>query len=162
MSPQFSIRLYQDQDASATITVFLRAIREVASRDYTPPQINAWAQVNDPIAWGQHRLSRPAWVAVHEDLVIGFGDLTLSGCLDMLFVHPDYQNLGVASQLLASIEEAARQLGLQKIDTEASLTARPFFERHGFSVVQQQSVLKRGQYLTNFMMTKQPAEAKCE
>ena len=154
MSSTIHIRPYQDQDAAATVTVFLRAIREVASQHYAPAQVEAWAQVDDAMAWAQHRLTRPAWVAECQGLVIGFCDLTASGCLDMLFVHPDYQRLGVAKRLFACAEDHARQLGLKRLYTEASLSARPFFEQQGFDMIAKQSVEKRGQYLTNFLMAK--------
>ena len=36
----------------------------------------------------------------------------------------------------------------------ASVTARPFFERHGFRVIAPQTVAKRGQSLLNFRMDK--------
>nr|VUD35133.1 acetyltransferase YafP [Raoultella sp. NCTC 9187] len=39
------IRDYQDDDFSALCAIFLRAIRQTASRDYSPRQIAAWAQV---------------------------------------------------------------------------------------------------------------------
>ena len=37
---------------------------------------------------------------------------------------------------------------------DASITARPFFEARGFQVVAAQSVVRRGQRLTNFRMEK--------
>jgi len=38
--------------------------------------------------------------------------------------------------------------------TAASITAKPFFEKMGFSVVQEQSVSRRGETLTNYLMEK--------
>ncbi len=38
--------------------------------------------------------------------------------------------------------------------TEASITAKPFFESQGFLVVKQQEVERRGQKLINFAMEK--------
>lgn len=154
MDKIISIRTYLPQDSEATIDVFLRAIREGASKDYSLSQISAWAQVPDPVTWGKHRLTRPAWVAVCDGKVIGFSDLMVDGYLDMMFVHPEYQGLGVASNLLKHIEEEAQRLGLQRVYTEASLTARPFFEHRGFQVIKEQTVEKRGQIFINFMMEK--------
>lgn len=149
-----TLRPYVTTDCDATAEIFLRAIREVASRDYTPEQIDAWAKVEDRQAWDERRSSRPTWIAEIENLPIGFADLEADGHLDMMFVHPDYQGIGAAGLLLQRIEAAAREQGLKRIFTEASLTARPFFERHGFTVLAQQSVEKRGQSLTNFRMEK--------
>lgn len=154
----FSIKAYDPTDAQATIEIFLRAIREVASKDYTPAQIAAWAKVDDAEVWGQWRASRPTWLAMNGSVPIGFADLKSDGCLDMMFVDPDHQGKGVAGLLLATVEAAARNQSLQRIFTEASLTARPFFERRGFVVVAAQQVEKRGQILANFLMEKTLAE----
>ena len=40
------IRPYHDSDLPLLCQIFLRAVRETASRDYTPAQIAAWAQVD--------------------------------------------------------------------------------------------------------------------
>ena len=41
-----------------------------------------------------------------------------------------------------------------RVFTEASVTARPFFERRGFRVVRERRVARRGVQLTNFAMEK--------
>jgi len=72
----------------------------------------------------------------------------------MMFVHPGWQGLGVASRLLRRVEEAACALGVHRIYTEASITARPFFLRRGFHLLRSQVVEKRGERLDNFLMEK--------
>lgn len=88
-----SIRSYQSQDLDAVIAIFLGAIREVAAKDYDSAQIDAWAQV-DRDAWSRRRLSRPTWVALIGEAVVGFTDLEPDGHLDMMFVHPAHQGVG--------------------------------------------------------------------
>ncbi|WP_028752797.1 GNAT family N-acetyltransferase [Rhizobium leucaenae] len=149
-----TVRPYVPADADLTIDIFLTAIREVASKDYNHAQIDAWAKVEDREAWAKRRSSRPAWMVQHGNVSIGFADLLPDGLLDMMFVHPDYQGIGAASLLLATVETEAKRLGLSRIFTEASLTARPFFERRGFRVLASQTVEKRGQMLENFWMEK--------
>jgi putative acetyltransferase len=148
-----TIRAYQPTDLDAVIAIFLGAIREIASRDYASAQIDAWAQV-DRESWALRRLSRPTWVAIIDQLPVGFADLEPNGHLDMMFVHPAHQRAGIASALLNAIEIAARAQGLSEIFTEASITARPFFERRGFSIVTAQLVEKRGRHLRNYRMEK--------
>jgi len=150
----FSVKPYERGDGQATIDIFLGAIREVASRDYSPAQIAAWAKVDDPEVWARYRASRPTWLAMDGSRPVGFADLKSDGCLDMMFVDPAYQGKGIASLLLATVENAARKQGFQRIFTEASLTARPFFEHRGFVVLAAQQVEKRGQILSNFLMEK--------
>ena len=152
-SDQYEVRAYRPSDCAAVIAVFLSAVRDVAARDYSAAQISAWAQA-DPQRWEERLNRRQAWVAVHEGNVIGFTELEADGHLDTMFVHADWQGGGVASALLHCAEEAARFHGSARLYTEASLTARPFFERRGFSVVNPQSVSVRGQTFINFRMEK--------
>lgn len=148
-----SVRLYQPTDLDAVIAIFLGAIREVASKDYDQSQINAWAQIDRKV-WEERCLSRPTWVAVLDQVIVGFSDLEPNGHLDRMFVHPVYQGIGVATLLLQTIETAALGDGLPRVFTEASLTAQPFFEKRGFQTLEQQQVAVRGQTFTNFRMEK--------
>ncbi|WP_246590410.1 GNAT family N-acetyltransferase [Rhizobium lentis] len=148
------IRPYASGDVDATIKIFLRSIREVSSKDYSAAQIEAWAKVEDRSLWAERRISRPAWIAEIAGKPVGFSDLTNDGCLDMMFVHPEFQRVGVATRLLRRVEEEALRLVCGRIYTEASRTARPFFERKGFRVITRQIVEKRGQRLENFLMEK--------
>ncbi|WP_150307297.1 GNAT family N-acetyltransferase [Planctomonas psychrotolerans] len=152
------IRAYASRDALATAAVFRRAVRATAGAGYTAAQAAAWAPDDrDPERWAKRRGSRPTWVAVEEDRVIGFTDLLPHGHVDMMFVAPDAQGRGVASALLetvlASTELAeARLRGVHALTTDASIPARPFFERHGFVVVASRDVPLRGQVLRNYRM----------
>lgn len=148
------IRRYEAADLDAVISVFLRSVRGVASRDYDAGQIAAWAQVDRDV-WSRRRLDRPTWVGLIDGVIAGFIDLESSGHIDMLFVDPASQRRGAASALLDAVENAARVQRLAILDTDASITARPFFERHGFQVIRSQDVALRGQWLTNFRMEKQ-------
>lgn len=70
----------------------------------------------------------------------------------MLFVHNDFQGLGVARNLMNHILLAAREQTLSELSTDARITARPFFERSGFHVVREQDVQLRGQTFRNYRM----------
>jgi putative acetyltransferase len=158
-----TVRRYVAADLDAVVDIFQRAIREIACKHYDPDQIAAWSEV-DAGAWAPHRLSRPAWIAEFGQDPAGFTDLEPDGHLDMMFVHPDFQDRGVATALLNSVEGAARKQGLAEIFTEASITARPFFERRGFQFIAPQQVECLGQFLTNFRMRKvlPPAGLDCQ
>lgn len=147
------VRAYRPEDRDAVIDVFVRAIRESAIRDYSPAQIDAWADIDRIDAWSAVD-DRLIWVGVVDDLVIGFTDLELSGHLDRMYVHPEHEGRGVASALLNRLEDSARSKGLTRLFTEASITAKPFFERRGFEVLTAQVVEFRGERFTNFKMEK--------
>lgn len=153
MTSFLSLRPYRSDDLDAVIAVFLGSVRKVAAKDYSPAQIEAWAQA-DPDKWSVRLLARMAWVVSAEQQVVGFAELEADGHLDTLFVHPAYQGRGVATALLDIVEAAARGQGVLRLFTEASITAYPFFERRGFQLLKPQMVEVRGQILRNFRMEK--------
>lgn len=151
-----AIRPYVPEDVDACAALFFRAVREVASRDYDADQIAAWAPDGpvDRDRWAARLGGRPTYVATLGSAIIGFSDLEPDGHIDMLFVHAEHQGRGVAGALLAHIEAQALTAGLDRLLTEASLTAQPVFERRGFQVIAAQDVTLRGQTLRNFRMEK--------
>ncbi|WP_457808462.1 GNAT family N-acetyltransferase [Kushneria sp. EE4] len=155
MSPNtLGIRDYRAGDADITLALFQRTVREVAARDYTPAQIEAWVGGMDRTLWAITLARQSTWLAMIDDAPAGFASLNEHGHLDMLFVSPDHQRRGVASALLSVVEQAVRQRGIKRVTTEASLTGRPFFKARGFDVVKAQEMKRRGEVLKNFRMEK--------
>jgi putative acetyltransferase len=154
------IRNYQRGDAEAIVQLFYETIHTVNLGDYSPAQVDAWAPaVPDANAWHQRMISRRTLVAERDGAVIGFADLENNGHIDMFFCRHDTVRRGVGSRLYQAIEEAARGLGLGRLFVEASITARPFFERQGFLVVAHNAFERNGVEITNFAMEKTLAEA---
>lgn len=150
-----ALRPYAPSDLDAIIEVFMSSVRKVAARDYTADQLAAWApDAIDRERWARRRENRETWVATVDDAVAGFTDLEPDGHLDMLFVDADHQGMGLAARLVAAVEASACARGLLRIFTEASLTARPFFERRGFVVLAAQEIALGDQVLCNFRMEK--------
>jgi putative acetyltransferase len=149
------IRDFVPADAPTTMALFRAAVRETAGRDYSEAQRRAWAPDEmDAAEWAARRAQGQTWVAEQSGSPAGFIDLERDGRIGMLFVHPSHQRRGVASALLAHLETAARQRGLRRLHTEASVTARPFFARHGFRTLAPQTVPLRGERLLNYRMEK--------
>jgi putative acetyltransferase len=153
--PKIEIRPYHPDDLETLIDLFNGSVRTIAARDYSPAQIAAWAPEDiDRERWRTRHSSKPAWVAEIDGRPVGFIDLEPDGHLDMLFVHAEFQRRGVASALLAQVERAAVEQGISRIFTEASITAKPFFESRGFRVIKPQTVRWRGQEFLNYRMEK--------
>jgi len=150
------LRAYVDQDAAATMSVFERAIRITASRDYTTEQINAWVSTGldslDALTWAAARAAAVTIVAVEDEQVVGFSDLVDGSLLDMLFVDPDVSRRGIGAALVGRIVCLARKGGACTLETYASLTSRPLFERFGFVIVDRCTPVVRGVAMTNFKM----------
>ena len=152
---EIHIRDYRASDLNALIDVFRGSVRRVAQRDYTHEQIMAWAPDDiDHEARRARHSSKPTWVAEIAGVFVGFADLEPDGHLDCMYVHPDYQRLGVASILLLHVEATAKTHGLTRLYSEVSITARPFFERRGFRLLAAQTVTFNGQTFKNYRMEK--------
>lgn len=149
------IRSYRDSDCDTVLDIFNRSIREVASRDYSPAQVAAWAHEDrDMAAFAAKHANRPTFIAEVNGVAAGFSDLEADGLIDFLFVHPGFQRRGVGRALLAHVETLARRQELARLYAEVSITARPLFEACDFAVLTSQIVEHRGQTFANYRMEK--------
>ncbi|MGQ4650437.1 GNAT family N-acetyltransferase [Lyngbya aestuarii] len=149
------IRTYDISDTEEIMQLFYETIHKVNIRDYTQQQVDAWAPANiETEVWMRRLKNKFTYVAEKEKKIIGFAQLEDKGYIDCFYCHKDFQGQGIGTQLLEQIESKARYLGLKKLFTEASMTAKPFFESKKFLVVNQQTVELRGQKFTNFLMAK--------
>ena len=78
-------------------------------------------------------------------------------------ILPSERHKGYASEMLKLLLEICREFGEKKVlltcdkTNEASrktITARPFFEHRGYRVIREQTVIRNGIPLTNFIMEK--------
>ncbi len=158
---------YNAHLSRAVYDVFYRAVHDSCARAYTPEQLDAWAPPYDPqvSATLAARLERNYCLVAclsfdaKDDVggsmqVAGFASLTASGHLDHLFVDPQLQRHGIGRELYQCLEHVCSRAQQSTITTDASLTARPFFEAMGMTVQAEQQVTVRGQTCTNFHMVK--------
>jgi len=73
----------------------------------------------------------------------------------MLFVHKDFQGLGIAGKIYQQLESRAKELRSDQITADVSITAKAFFEKMGFAVVKEQKVGRQGVELVNYRMSKE-------
>jgi putative acetyltransferase len=154
-----TLRRYRPDDAPVLLALFLGTIRRVISRDYSPAQIAAWASDDiDPVVWAERFTGRFVPVVEEAGRLVGFADLETDGHIDRVYVSADHQSRGIGRQLLAAVVAEARRLRLARLFTEASISARPFFEAHGFAVLAPQVATCRGSEFVNYRMERVLAE----
>ncbi|MBW4630472.1 MAG: GNAT family N-acetyltransferase [Iphinoe sp. HA4291-MV1] len=149
------IRLFRTEDTEQIAQLFHKTVREVNICDYSNNQVKAWAP--DDIYfrnWSEVCLNKFTYVADEEGMIVGFGELEPNGHIDCFYCHKNHQRRGVGRQIYQVIEAKAFELGLDYMFTEASITAKPFFQYMGFSVVKEQQVNHRGETFTNYAMEK--------
>lgn len=152
------IRRFRNGDESALFRVFFSAIHDVASRDYTREQIQAWAPADmDPALWTTRMREMRPFVVEVEGAIAGYADLQPTGYIDHFFVSGTCQRKGIGVLLMNRIHEEARRLGISELTSDVSKTAEPFFLRHGFQVVKRGLPIIRGVTLANALMRKELA-----
>lgn len=150
------VRSYDPAEAGALAGVFFRAVREGALGLYSAAQVAAWAPEEPTAATWQARL-RGLETVVAEDAggIAGFMSLNMKdGYLDLAFVAPEWRGQGVAAGLYAVLESRARRNRMQRLHTQASHLARPFFRKEGWADIAPNTVERCGVSIPNWHMEK--------
>ena len=105
---QFTIRSYRATDVAELARLFYDTVHQVNAADYTPAQLDAWANGQvDLAAWDASLQAHTTLVAEADGRIVGFADRDASGYLDRLYVHKDYQGCGIATALCDCLEKDA-------------------------------------------------------
>ncbi len=150
---------YKSTDVEAVVNLFYQTIHTINTRDYTSEQVDAWAPVgclaeSERSKWDQRFTQSTTLVVEYDGVVVGYSNFTQDEKLDHFFVHKDFQGQGIGTMLIKAIEASALSLGLKKLTADVSITAKLFFEKHGYVVEKAQTIERRGQRLNNFVMSK--------
>lgn len=144
------IRQFEIEDCNFVSNLFYETVHTVNAKDYTAEQLSVWANNADSLkSRCNDLLKQYTLIAEINGVIVGFGSIDKSGCLDLLFVRKDYQNQGIATDLCNELEK-----GFFVIKTYASITAKPFFESRGYVVVKAQEIKRCGVKLKNYEMQK--------
>ena len=157
MKADFIIRAALQSDAVELKKLFQNTVLAINRRDYSQAEVEDWASCGDDLSNIEDMIKTHYFiVAVNQQSeIVGFSSITPQGYLHSMFVHKDFQGEGIATILLNEIEQYAITNGIMRITSEVSLTARPFFEKKGYIVVEEQKRKANQLSLTNFWMAKQ-------
>lgn len=156
MVTNLGIRRLAAQDIPEMRKLFRATVLTVNSKDYTKEEVEDWASCGDSVEHWKELLAKNNYIGALDGKggIVGFSSMNAEGYLHSMFVHKDWQGKGVATLLLSEVEKIARRYGVHKISVEVSVTARPFFEKHGYKVVKEQKAKANRLYLTNYVMEK--------
>lgn len=146
-----NVREYKPSDCKELANLFYDTVHNINAKDYTQVQLDVWATGNvDLEDWNKSFLEHYTLVALDNNKIVGFGDIDKSGYLDRLYVHKNYQGMGIATALCNRLENKVTG----RITVHASITAKPFFEKRGYGVLREQQIKRQGITLINFVMEK--------
>ena len=157
MSDRITIDIvkFNDSHLEQIIQLFRETVHSINRQHYDQQQLDVWAPENiDRKQWHERLIGNISYVALTEEEVVGFAELTLAGCVHTLYVHKDRQRMKIGHHLLKQLEKEASHLNITTLTTEASITAKPFFIRHGFAVLKEQRKQHKGLVFVNYIMEK--------
>jgi putative acetyltransferase len=151
------LRQFKPEDAEALAVVYRDAVRTVGPVAYTKEQVESWARYPEDIEEFRARLSRGVTLIAEEDgFVVAFGQLEPDDHLAFLYCSGRFCRKGIGAEIYRALEAHAWQKGVSAISTDASRISRPFFARHGYSVVEVEHVVRSGIEFERFRMLKKP------
>ncbi len=155
MSDLLHIRLAKKSDIPAICALFRETVLTINIRDYTSEQVSVWAlQADFDFLWLEKITETHFLLAFMDEELAGFASLTDSCNVEMLYTSKVHQGRGVAKRLITELEAEARHRNAEWLVTDASKTARPVFEKMGFTLVREQQVELRGAVFTNYKLMK--------
>ncbi|MGB1056167.1 MAG: GNAT family N-acetyltransferase [Flavobacteriales bacterium] len=127
-------------EADRAVDLCLQSILEGPDSQYTPTQRAKWADI-DRADWTRRLVDQHTVAArdVRGTLVGVASWVAQTGAtawLDHLYVAPTCQRQGVGLSLLQVVEREARNQGMVRLQTQASLHLLPLLLRHGHHVLE--------------------------
>ncbi len=152
----FYIRKATVSDIPELKKLYKNTVLSINRKDYSAEEVKDWASCGDNIPhWRELFIEQHYFIAENETReIVGFASINDTGYIHTMFVHKDFQHQGIASLLYHTLEQYAEIKDLEKITSEVSITARPFFEKQGFRVDKKQKRKANQLYLTNYKMSK--------
>lgn len=139
------LREFLPGDEPALRKVFESAIHEVAIRDYTPAQVQAWAPRQfDPETWARRMQGIAPFVVQRDGEIVAYADVQPDGYIDHFFVTAGANGQGIGRRLMERIHARAQVLGIAELTSEVSRTAQPFYRHFDFEVVDHHTKEIRG------------------
>ena len=124
-------------DAAAISALVQRTVRISNGKDYPPQAIELIVANFAADKIGQRMAERDVFVCQSGDRIVG--TIALGGDrLRSLFIDPDLQQAGIGAGLVAHLEAHALKAGVSELKLSSSLTARGFYERLGYRMIQRE------------------------
>jgi putative acetyltransferase len=158
--PKPALRPFLAADTPVLAAIFVAAIEELTSEDYSETQQQAWASAaDDEEQFGRRLAGELTLIATLQNSPVGFASLKGADHIDMLYVHPSAAGQGVASMLCDALEKLAGARGAKSLTVDASDNAQVFFAKRGYVAKQRNSVTVNGEWLANTTMQKTFADS---
>ena len=152
---ELKLRQGSPEDMAEMQKLYVDTIKNICINDYNQEQIAIWtSSVENTIRWLNIFEKQHVIIAEYREMIVGYCTLDAGGYLDLFYVHKDFQRKGIANKLLLEVEQRAVELNYDVLTANVSITAKPFFEKNGFTVVKEQENVIKGLVIVNYNMAK--------
>ena len=148
-----NIYAYREEFLPRIIEIFKGSVRHVCAADYSAVQTAAWLGGADYSAWDARFKGSNTFVAEEDGKIVAFGNIRQQdggGYIDMLYTSKDFQGRGAATALCNKMEGIYGPV----ISAHSSVTALPFFLSRGYRIVRENTAVRCGVPLKNYLVTK--------
>jgi len=139
---KFKIRTATIEDADIIHDIHTKAARITCAESYSKAQIDVWLKKRKPEGYYDGINKKEMFVAELDGQVVGFGHAN-PGVVLAIFVHPDYQQLGIGKGLLNYALPIALNNSSALI-LEATPNAVAFYQKCGFVKVSDGKITRNG------------------
>ena len=131
-------------DAESAVAVLRDSITYLCVADHQndPSTLQRWLQnkTTDNFSQWLQDSERHFVVAELNSEVCGVGMVRNSGDLDLCYIQPGKERLGIGAAMLHALEAQAARWRLSKLQLISTANARGFYEHHGYVFTGEQSV----------------------
>ena len=139
MENHYTVRRFRQQDAAAVSGLIIQTLRTTNIGDYSEAYIENIVGNFTP----EHIIERANWthfyVICDDESIAGCGaigpywDKEDESAFFNIFVRPDYQGKGLGRQIVDTLEQDPYYLRARRIEIAASITARDFYRKLGYT-----------------------------
>ena len=165
----FTLRRAEESDIPAITGLYRDTVRRINSGDYSEKQIEVWSSSaenynrwKDAVTQQYFMLAETgvsgkngtAETGKSAKILAGFCSICPDGYLDFLYISSRYQRQGAAKLLVTEIERRAAEQKNPEIYSHVSKTAKGFFEKTGYTHMEDLQEMHKGVLFVNALMVK--------
>jgi len=144
---------YSSARSKEITELFYTAVHHIDDAIYSQQQKEAWAPLPiDYLKWYERLTIKKPYMALLNKQVVGFIELE-HDIIDCAYVHPEHQGKGIGSALVNHVTSLAEKSDVTILSVNASIIAKPLFEKLGFLIESKNEVIRNNVLLTNYTMS---------
>ena len=136
---ELKMRAFKPADLSAVSELIHATIEASYAGVYPPRAVAFFREFHSPSAILQRHVTGSIVQVESEGRTVGTGSI-VGAEITGVFVDPAFQGRGIGGRIMDELEREARAHGCDSIRLSVSLPSRRFYERRGYSVVEECSI----------------------